>query len=207
MSPTKFHEDHDHHYERSRSGNKEFINGHRPSPLKINKESHAIQKSLYSSFTSSSTSSSLTATLPGIVHNVNNKRRQPVVIYMHSPKVIHTQARDFMALVQKLTGLSSSGRRDDDQEQKEAADNNNKNPNLGHNETEKRVDSSSVSVSPVMNAPRNPFLADIPLFTPNSTDFFCSPRPMYRFSDYTSPSMNNPISPSVFEFIKELPEY
>jgi len=31
-----------------------------------------------------------------------------VIIYTHSPKIIHTQPRDFMALVQKLTGLSRS---------------------------------------------------------------------------------------------------
>nr|GMC69489.1 VQ motif-containing protein 20-like [Ipomoea batatas] len=32
--------------------------------------------------------------------------RHPVIIYTHSPKVIHTQPKDFMALVQKLTGFS-----------------------------------------------------------------------------------------------------
>ncbi|KAI3797482.1 hypothetical protein L1987_32739 [Smallanthus sonchifolius] len=30
----------------------------------------------------------------------------PVIIYTYSPKVIHTHPRDFMALVQKLTGYS-----------------------------------------------------------------------------------------------------
>ncbi|XP_071695014.1 VQ motif-containing protein 20-like [Rutidosis leptorrhynchoides] len=32
--------------------------------------------------------------------------RRPVIIYTHSPKVIHTHPRDFMALVQKLTGYT-----------------------------------------------------------------------------------------------------
>lgn len=195
MSPAKFHEDHDRPYERSKSSNKDFINGGpRPSPLKISKESYTIHKSSYSPF--SSFSSSTSTSLPGVVHNVDNKQqqqqRQPVIIYTHSPKVIHTQARDFMALVQKLTGLSSSTSHNDDQEQEES--NNNKNPNLGHNETDENHDDSS-SVSHVTN----------PLFSPNSTDFFCPPRPMHRFSDYTSPNSNNPISPSVLEFIKELP--
>ncbi|KAD5960329.1 hypothetical protein R6Q59_013463 [Mikania micrantha] len=31
---------------------------------------------------------------------------RPLIIYTHSPKVIHTQPRDFMALVQKLTGYT-----------------------------------------------------------------------------------------------------
>lgn len=55
-----------------------IMNETRPSPLKITRESHSIQK------------------------------RQPVIIYTHSPKIIHTQAPDFMGLVQKLTGMSRS---------------------------------------------------------------------------------------------------
>ncbi|PPS00002.1 hypothetical protein GOBAR_AA20669 [Gossypium barbadense] len=34
------------------------------------------------------------------------QQRHPVIIYMHSPKVIHTHSKDFIALVQKLTRLS-----------------------------------------------------------------------------------------------------
>jgi hypothetical protein len=36
-------------------------------------------------------------------------RQQPVIIYTHSPKVIRTSPRDFMSIVQKLTGLESPG--------------------------------------------------------------------------------------------------
>lgn len=68
--------------------------------LKINKDSHFIKKSPPSS--SSSSSSSLIKP---------QQQRHPVIIYTHSPKIIHTHPRDFMALVQKLTGLSRS---DDD---------------------------------------------------------------------------------------------
>ena len=34
------------------------------------------------------------------------QQRAPVIIYTHSPKTIHTNPKDFMALVQKLTGMS-----------------------------------------------------------------------------------------------------
>ncbi|XP_031477585.1 pistil-specific extensin-like protein [Nymphaea colorata] len=34
------------------------------------------------------------------------QRRSPLIIYVKSPKIIHTKARDFMALVQRLTGKS-----------------------------------------------------------------------------------------------------
>ncbi|XP_027126128.1 VQ motif-containing protein 20-like [Coffea eugenioides] len=81
------------------------------SPLKINRDSHFIKKSSPSSSSSSSSSS-----LVNGVANATNKpaqQRHPVIIYTHSPKVIHTHPKDFMALVQKLTGLSRSS--EDDQ--------------------------------------------------------------------------------------------
>ncbi|KAJ9696864.1 hypothetical protein PVL29_008865 [Vitis rotundifolia] len=86
MSPTKFHDE--------QQPRKE-INGSRPSPLKINKDSHFINKPL----------STLSFSKPPAA---KHQQRHPVIIYTHSPKIIHTHARDFMALVQKLTGLSSS---------------------------------------------------------------------------------------------------
>ncbi|PHT46143.1 40S ribosomal protein S7 [Capsicum baccatum] len=76
------------------------------SPLKINKASHLIRKSSSNSLIPSSSSSSslynavVATTIP------HQQPRHPVIIYTHSPKVIHTHPRDFMALVQKLTGLS-----------------------------------------------------------------------------------------------------
>ncbi|KAL1221619.1 VQ motif-containing protein 20 [Cardamine amara subsp. amara] len=65
-----------------------------PSPptLKVNKDSHVIKKPPSSPSSSSST----------------GKPRHPVIIYTHTPKVIHTNPTDFMALVQKLTGMSRS---------------------------------------------------------------------------------------------------
>ncbi|CAN8269109.1 unnamed protein product [Cochlearia groenlandica] len=63
------------------------------SLLKLNKSSHVIKKP-----PSPSSSTSATATKP----------RQPVIIYTNTPKVIHTNPKDFMSLVQKLTGMSRS---------------------------------------------------------------------------------------------------
>eukprot|EP01018_Ginkgo_biloba_P009981 Gb_08510 [translate_table: standard] len=62
------------------------VQGQRPTPLKIFKGSRSITKS---------------STSPLMA-----QRRKPVIIYLRSPKVIHTQPEDFMALVQRLTGSS-----------------------------------------------------------------------------------------------------
>jgi len=56
----------------------------RPSPLKICRYSHNIRKPQ--------------------VPVPTMQQKQPVIIYTHSPKVIHTEAREFMTLVQRLTG-------------------------------------------------------------------------------------------------------
>ncbi|KAJ0973340.1 hypothetical protein J5N97_021299 [Dioscorea zingiberensis] len=62
------------------------LQGPRPTPLRLSKDSHKIKKS------------QTNEALP----------KQPVIIYMASPKIIHTNPRDFMSLVQRLTGTSSS---------------------------------------------------------------------------------------------------
>lgn len=59
------------------------LQGPRPTPLRINKDSHNIKK----------------PPLPP---------RQPIIIYTVSPKIIHTTPSDFMTLVQRLTGSHSS---------------------------------------------------------------------------------------------------
>jgi len=80
-----------------------------PSSLKIHRDSHAIKK-LSSPNTSSSSASVSSFAAPRIksLHHNHQQHRGPVIIYTHSPKVIHTNPRDFMSLVQKLTGMSSS---------------------------------------------------------------------------------------------------
>ncbi|CAK7326593.1 unnamed protein product [Dovyalis caffra] len=213
------------------------MNGPRPSPLKINNESHLIHKSYSSSFSSSNSSSSISIIAPpvvGVKQKQQQQKNQPVIIYTNSPKVIHTQAKDFMALVQKLTGLSRSNNQETApplQERKDhqvvvskglksAKVNSNERKHVGNDDNE----SSSVSteenchgdaaggvdtvISPILKPPNAPYFADVPLFTPSS-DFYCAPRPVFRCPDsvFASPRMGNPISPSLLEFMKGLPEY
>ncbi|KAJ0977777.1 hypothetical protein J5N97_013251 [Dioscorea zingiberensis] len=59
------------------------LQGSRPTPLVLHKESHKINKS-------------------------PTKTKKPVVIYLVSPKIIHAEPGEFMALVQRLTGPASS---------------------------------------------------------------------------------------------------
>lgn len=91
MSPARFNGNDIHENSRGE------INGVRPSPLKTQKGSHVIHKP------SSSTSIS---SVPR-QQQQQKQHRPPVIIYTQSPKIIHTHAKDFRALVQKLTGLSS----------------------------------------------------------------------------------------------------
>ncbi|KAL0846514.1 hypothetical protein Bca101_019760 [Brassica carinata] len=60
------------------------IRGHRPSPLRINKDSHMIKKP------------------PKLTHP------EPVVDYNVSPKVVHTTITDFRSVVHQLTGVNNS---------------------------------------------------------------------------------------------------
>ncbi|CAN1159183.1 VQ motif-containing protein 20 [Linum perenne] len=77
-------------------------------PLKLNKDSHAIKKPSAYNNSSSSSSSSAVASSASSSTVKPPQRQHPVIIYTHSPKVIHTHPRDFMALVQKLTGMTRS---------------------------------------------------------------------------------------------------
>ncbi|KAJ4843487.1 hypothetical protein Tsubulata_043688 [Turnera subulata] len=218
MSPVKFH-----HNEHS------LINGPRPAPLMINKASRVTYKH------SSTSSSSTNFVAPKVVGGGAKPRNRPVIIYTHSPKVIHTQPKDFMALVQELTGLSRPNKVLDEkaslppqqEEQllvykgrsKKAADGacsdiDNESSSILTDEKygSGGVGASYDDISGVIkpeNVDNNPFFADMPLFTPNSASFFCSPRPIYKFQDsgYESPNVGNLVSPSAFEFLKGLPEY
>ncbi|KAL9247480.1 hypothetical protein vseg_020910 [Gypsophila vaccaria] len=89
-----------------RENNNNQYNNTNSSPLKVQKASHAIKRS-YS--TSTSTSSRFVPSLVVAGSRPNqHHQRGPVIIYTHSPKVINTNPRDFMSLVQKLTGMSRS---------------------------------------------------------------------------------------------------
>ncbi|CAH9128429.1 unnamed protein product [Cuscuta epithymum] len=63
------------------------IQGPRPTPLKVHKDSHKIRKP------------------PPVPHPPQAAPpRPPVIIYTLSPKIIHANPSDFMSLVQRLTG-------------------------------------------------------------------------------------------------------
>ncbi|PKA51692.1 Protein MKS1 [Apostasia shenzhenica] len=64
------------------------LQGPRPASLRVGKDSHKVKK----------------PELPP----QPSQRRTPVIIYTVSPKVIHTKPSEFMSLVQRLTGCSSS---------------------------------------------------------------------------------------------------
>ncbi|XP_004503952.1 protein MKS1 [Cicer arietinum] len=71
------------------------IQGTRPPPLRVSKESHTIRK----------------PPLPPAVHHHPpagaSQHRQPLIIYSVSPKVLHVTVSDFMDVVQRLTGPSA----------------------------------------------------------------------------------------------------
>ncbi|KQJ97977.1 VQ motif-containing protein 8, chloroplastic [Brachypodium distachyon] len=91
---------------------------------KVHRDSHLIHKPSSSSSppsSSSTTNSSVSSSSPGPgnqqqprppprpkQHHPPPQQQQPVIIYTHSPKVIRTSPRDFMSIVQKLTGLDSA---------------------------------------------------------------------------------------------------
>ncbi|KAF7816737.1 Protein MKS1 [Senna tora] len=69
------------------------LQGPRPTPLRIHKDSHKIKKPPLA---------------PQQPPQPQPPPRQPVIIYTVSPKIIHTTPGDFMDLVQRLTGCTSS---------------------------------------------------------------------------------------------------
>ncbi|KAL3654419.1 hypothetical protein CASFOL_004100 [Castilleja foliolosa] len=204
----------------------EVINDPHSSPLRINKDSHAIHKS-------SSFPSHHHRPISGGGSAKHAAKRPPVIIYTQTPRVIHTQAHEFMTLVQKLTGLDRAGEEKDDQihtksdqsestidngsmskEDKDSVHNNNnnyvwyeENESSSDLTTDEKIvahDSSPVSsmykVSSMNNM--NPYLIDPPFYGPGSSDFLCSssrPNSIFR-----SPSVGNQ---SFMDFVKGFPDY
>ncbi|GAB4828846.1 hypothetical protein Ancab_018506 [Ancistrocladus abbreviatus] len=144
------------------------INGPRPSPLKLNHNSHIIHKPSNPTF-------------PVHHHHYRRReRREPVIIYTRSPKVFHTQPCDFMALVQKLTGLSR------DQMAQDLPSNNQKD----HHRHGTLVTGGASSDGSTVHAyhdnvqtrsfldkfdPPITRIGDIPLYTPTGIDLLLSP--------------------------------
>ncbi|CAJ2636988.1 unnamed protein product [Trifolium pratense] len=112
MSPSQFHAKKEITPTITKSNNN--VNGMLPPNLKINKDSHFIKKSSPTSSPPSSSSSTSSSMMNSMMtsNKPPQQHRHPVIIYTHSPRVIHTHPKDFMALVQKLTGLSRSEEED-----------------------------------------------------------------------------------------------
>lgn len=185
------------------------INGPRPSPLMIKKDSHMIRKP-----SSTCVDAEIKLQRP--------QRIKPIIIYTHSPKVIHTKAKDFMALVQRLTGRSSSSTNDDVSNAsvpQEASENFGSSLSDGSNNNSNETSSAlrrgdenylveSGAIVQHSTTPSHLDFVDMPLFTPNSTELFFSARSsVYKYSDSPFGVLGSLISPSALEFIKELPEY
>ncbi|CAI8605085.1 unnamed protein product [Vicia faba] len=172
------------------------INGPRPTPLMIRKPNSSYKQ-----------------------------QRVPIIIYTQSPKIIHAKAQDFMALVQRLTGMSTTNQVL--AHQQEVSENFESSLSDGSNNNSmkfKQLDgdettstTSSVDKGGVNSniddeqSPANIMkFADMPLFTPTSYDFFSpnnSSRPVYKFSDSPYGILGSLISPSGLGFIQDLPEY
>ncbi|ESW14914.1 hypothetical protein PHAVU_007G028200 [Phaseolus vulgaris] len=182
---------------------KKVINGYRPSPLVINKDSHMIRK-------------------PSTCVDAQTKlqrpqRITPIIIYTESPKVIHTKAKDFMALVQRLTGRSSTSDNvstaslpQDTSENlgSSLSDGSNNNSNETSSALRRGGENLFQSGAIVPCSPSHLDFADMPLFTPNPSDLFCSSRSsVFKYSDSPYGVLGSLISPSALEFMKELSEY
>ncbi|XP_073031793.1 protein MKS1-like [Primulina eburnea] len=77
------------------------IQGPRPTPLKVRKDSHKIRKP--------PVAPPPAAAAAGAQHHYPySQPRPPVIIYTVSPKIIHANPNEFMSLVQRLTGPNSS---------------------------------------------------------------------------------------------------
>ncbi|KDP20128.1 hypothetical protein JCGZ_05897 [Jatropha curcas] len=212
-------------------------NNNCPPPLKINKDSHMIKKSSSSSnssppsSSSSSSASSLTVVGPAKLPP-QGPQRHPVIIYTHSPKIIHTNPKDFMQLVQKLTGLSrpeddhpprvkqekSNSSQDEESKNVRSIGNGNDDNESSSVITEENCGGSIVDgqvnscFAPPIFDPPNPYMTNIPVFTPNSADFLCANQPFFNYTDslfFNPPSVRSSISSSssTLEGINELREY
>ncbi|KAK4430221.1 hypothetical protein Salat_1322800 [Sesamum alatum] len=200
MSPSKFQD--------SEVTTKGVINGPRPSPLRINKDSHAIHKP-------SSSCSSHQPVNENSAHLTSGPKQKAAAAAAAESKLTGlSRSEDEKTTTTTVKSESSESTKDDGGSLSEEKDCGvNKNVVYEDNESSSVLTTDdkfvgevkdSSAVSPMYKV-SNPYLVDAPLFTPNSNDqFFCSSRPNSLFQ---SPSMANPISPSFMEFMKGFPEY
>ncbi|CAD5194657.1 protein MKS1-like [Musa acuminata AAA Group] len=85
----------------SRPSPRRELQGPRPAPLRVSKDSYKIKKPPVAPSHHSQPPADLPPRPPPQQH------RDPVIIYAVSPKIIHTDPSEFMTLVQRLTGSNS----------------------------------------------------------------------------------------------------
>ncbi|KAL0904546.1 hypothetical protein M5K25_026671 [Dendrobium thyrsiflorum] len=176
------------------------IYGIRNSPLKLNKVSNDLIKKPTSSSSTTITSTSSTTSSSSSVSSASH--RPPVIIYTHSPKIIHTRACDFMALVQKLTGFSRSSIDDSNNPAPSSPNNDdtaplNKKRKISIEKKKEELREPSLdeilqlspqqrpSVTPATaNFEFNPPPSDVPLFMQGFTsEFFDLPNAIYKYPE------------------------
>ncbi|KAL7117780.1 hypothetical protein ACP275_03G094600 [Erythranthe tilingii] len=77
------------------------LQGPRPAPLRVRKDSHKIRKPPMAP-------PAATAAASQPPHHHHAPPRPPVIIYTVSPKIIHANPNEFMSLVQRLTGPNNN---------------------------------------------------------------------------------------------------
>ncbi|KAI9108684.1 hypothetical protein K1719_020331 [Acacia pycnantha] len=82
------------------------LQGPRPPPLRVSKESHTIKKPPLPPHAAAAAAPAHQPPRPA--PDDAGQQRQPVIIYSVSPKVLRVPVNDFMDVVQRLTGLHSS---------------------------------------------------------------------------------------------------
>lgn len=189
------------------------LQGSRPSPLKICRDSRKIRKPA-------------PAVAPAVPTMPMMNRSEPMIIYMQSPKIIHAEVEDFMTLVQRLTGSSNNSDHQSTVHQPSGAATTSYEPAASVENTAMSTTSrdfvnkeigtrkassepednehglpapatcaattsaalSSVSPNFLFPSPRGinfspTIFQDLPLMTPNSDDYMYTPRDFYRFAE------------------------
>ncbi|KHN09235.1 Protein MKS1 [Glycine soja] len=147
---------------------KRQLQGPRPPPLRINKDSHKIKKKPPVAPPSSQPQPPL---------------RQPVIIYTVSPKVIHTTPSDFMSLVQRLTSSSSSSSSSSSNKVSIDPLNGNKGHGGGHGVLLKRPNMFHGILSPGPSSSLSPIPSNFfspPSIDPNMGSFYHDLSPILR---------------------------
>ncbi|CAA7410426.1 unnamed protein product [Spirodela intermedia] len=171
----------------------------RAAPLKVHHNSHLIHK--HSPSPSSSSSSSSPSSSAG------DQQQQPVIIYTSAPRIIHTPAKDFMRLVQKLTGLCPSDNGDGDDGGDEGQPP--RGPPARHRLPNGGGSGGGGGQFPLL--PLAPFSPEIPVFRPasGSGDVFynIAATVFARAPPLPPPALGGAIPPAVLELMRGLPDY